>query len=1761
LNRFTRIAFKTILWIIGVIIALAILIVFLIRIPAVQNYIAGKVTQYVEGKIGTPVKIGYINIDFPKKLVLEDIYLADQSKDTLVAGKSIAVDINMLKLLKNTVEIQRLEAEGITAKIRRTLPDSSFNFDYIVKAFASQKESTATADSSSALLFNLDKVKFDKFHIVYADDVIGTSADVYLNSLNTNIKKFDLTKNMAFNLPKVKIDGLSATVKQWRPIKDGTAPSVEDFGITDKTAQTTALLPDVGIQIADLTNILVRYEDQSSLLNTKFYIKNLHADINKIDLNKELVDIQTINLDGSDNTVLFGKIQKKVNAAAKNTADTTKINWVVSAKEIQINKTSLAYRDDNQARMKGFDYFNIKIPGMKTSLNDLYYSADSISGSLKELVASDQSGFVIKQLKGDFKYTNTGAEIKNLYAETPRTLLRDYLKITYPSLDVIAKKPELIYVNATIKKSRVDMRDIYYFAPFLDTMQVMKPLMDKKFNIDGRVVGKLNDLNIPAIDFQTLSNTRVIASLHLKGLPNVDKMSMDLNLKKLTTGRSDIEKLVSKKMLPSGIELPNTIGLTGTFKGGMNAFNTNLSLVTEKGTAKFDGKVGMIGRDTTYDAFVSIRDFDIGKIMKMDSTLGILSFEGKIKGHGTDPKKLVANFDGKVNRMDAMGYRYQNINMNLTADKGDIKAAVVSPDPNIQLKLNAIANMKSKYPQVDFELMVDTINLKKLKLMDDEFKYHGKLVGNFSSADPNFLNGEAHITNSSIVYNDAYYSLDSISLIAKADTSRNLLLLKSDFLNAHLVGKYKILELQNAVQDILQVYYQPGKAVKVPKYDPQNIEFSAQLTRTKFIKDFLPELTEMSDITLDGMFNSQSKTILAKLDAPKIIYNGTEINNVTLDINTLDSTLYYSALINKIKVSNIELVNTVFSGKVIQNNLDFGLWIKDKKEKEQYHLGANMRVDNGAFVFSLLQDGLMLNYDKWTINPNNVLKFGSTGIQASDFILSNKGQELSISSQDSVLNSPLNIAFKNFRIETLSKMLESETVDLGGGINGQATISRLESSPVFVSDLVIDKFYIGKDTVGNVNIKVNNQKENTYNANISISENGNNVVLSGDFISPPQGEASLDFTLDIAPLSMQTVQAFSLGYLKDSKGNLEGQLKITGSPSKPRINGDVKFKDAQFNIAMLNALFKAKDETIHLDERGITFPKFALEDKKGNIAKVTGSIETKTYTDFDFNLNVNTDNFEVLNSTQSDNDMFYGKMYLTSNLRIRGNLDKPIVDGTIKVLDDTDFTFVMPNEDPGMADRKGVVEFVDKSDTTRANVFAKLDSMTVTRLTGIDVDLNLQTDKDAKFKILLDAGSQDALNIQGEAELNAGIDASSKITLSGTFTVDKGSYSFSFGPVKKDFTFRKGSTITWNGDPLDAQLNITAAYTTKAPTLELVATQLGSENANLYKQRIPFNVLLKITDKLFQPQLNFDIDLDENNSVVSQDVISKVNNALTTLRENPSELNKQVFSLIVLGRFMSTNPFESLSGGGGTEAIVRNSISSFLSGQLNRLASELITGVELDFNLTSEEDYATGAGQTRTDLNIGVSKMLLNDRLKITVGSNFEVEGNTRPGETANNIAGDIQLDYQLSQDGRYFARVYRKNQYQVTLQGQYVETGIGFIINMDYNRFKEIWMSSKKLKEYYDTNSKGFRKRFDVERMETDSVYRDSVRTVIRDSLMTHSPEYRKRMEEREKERRKQQLDSTKRTPKSDSPKSTIDTIRTTAIKNEDEERNYHAN
>jgi hypothetical protein len=184
------------------------------------------------------------------------------------------------------------------------------------------------------------------------------------------------------------------------------------------------------------------------------------------------------------------------------------------------------------------------------------------------------------------------------------------------------------------------------------------------------------------------------------------------------------------------------------------------------------------------------------------------------------------------------------------------------------------------------------------------------------------------------------------------------------------------------------------------------------------------------------------------------------------------------------------------------------------------------------------------------------------------------------------------------------------------------------------------------------------------------------------------------------------------------------------------------------------------------------------------------------------------------------------------------------------------------------------------------------------------------------------------------------------------------------------------------------------------------------------------------------------------------------------LRQQPDQLNKQVFALLLLNRFIGENPFASESGGTTVSSLARESASKILSQQLNNLAGDLISGVELNFDLVSSQDYTTGQLENKTDLNVGISKKLLNDRLKVTVGSSFGLEGPQQQNQEASTIAGDVIIEYQLSKDGRYKLKAYRKNKYQVALQGQVVETGVAFVITLDYNEFKELFEKAKAKKK-----------------------------------------------------------------------------------------------
>src|SRR5690606_13293088 len=224
-----------------------------------------------------------------------------------------------------------------------------------------------------------------------------------------------------------------------------------------------------------------------------------------------------------------------------------------------------------------------------------------------------------------------------------------------------------------------------------------------------------------------------------------------------------------------------------------------------------------------------------------------------------------------------------------------IEGMLNSPDPNVSLNMKFHADMREQYPKITADLVIDTLNLKNLHLIEDNFRYQGKITANLETADPNFLNGSVIISNSSIAYNNDRYTLDSISLLATADTNRNSLILESALLSAHMVGKYKLTELGTSVQDIIRMYYNPsGEPDSTLTYEAQNFEFSATLRDSRFFREFFPDLEELQDITLDGTFDSEEKSFMSKLVAPKILYDGMRFENIGVDITTADSTLYYS---------------------------------------------------------------------------------------------------------------------------------------------------------------------------------------------------------------------------------------------------------------------------------------------------------------------------------------------------------------------------------------------------------------------------------------------------------------------------------------------------------------------------------------------------------------------------------------------------------------------------------------------------------------------------------------------------------------------------------------------------------------------------------------------------------------------------------------------------------------------------------------------------
>ncbi|HEX4375347.1 MAG TPA: translocation/assembly module TamB domain-containing protein, partial [Puia sp.] len=833
------------------------------------------------------------------------------------------------------------------------------------------------------------------------------------------------------------------------------------------------------------------------------------------------------------------------------------------------------------------------------------------------------------------------------------------------------------------------------------------------------------------------------------------------------------------------------------------------------------------------------------------------------------------------------------------------------------------------------------------------------------------------------------------------------------------------------------------------------------------LRTLLPTLQRLDPIHFAANFNSD-KGWNADLVSPMIIYGDERIKNFQVHVKPQPKLLNVETDLDQFNSGkSIALYGVSFKNSIADNKINFVLNVHDKASKNKYNIaGLFQQPQKGDYMLSLKPEDLLLNYDRWQIDKNNSIHFSSGAINATSFNLKKNEEELRINSESKEKNSPLDIEFNKFLLSTLSAIAGSDSLALNGDLNGKIVVSNIQKTPTFVSQLTINDLSFNKDTLGNVSLKVNNSDQNKFTADVRITGKGNDVALTGDYFT---GKGNFDLNLKISKLQLASIVGASMGALKKASGSVNGEFALKGTMDKPDINGDLKFSNAMLTPSFLGNDFYVDNQTLEIS-RGIKFSNFSILDSAKNKLVLNGSVNTEDYKHYNYALTINAKNFRALNSAKTDNQLYYGKLYFNCNLNVKGTEIKPSVDGTIKIDAKTNITITLPQDEPGVEDRQGIVEFVNKKLPANDSLNDLAKDTTDLVLKGIDISTNIIVDSNAILNLIIDPTNGDALTVKGRATLVGGVDQSGKTTLSGTYQLSNGSYDLSFSILKKKFIIQNGSTITWTGEATKANLNINAILIANTAPIDLVDDQLAQTSAtvrNTYLQKLPFEVHLHIGGELMKPQINFDIVLPDDKAYsVSKDVISMVQGKLGMIRQDSGELNKQVFALLLLNRFVGEDPFASEQAGMNAESLARSSVSKILSQQLNQLASSLIKGVDVNFDLQSTDDYTTGQLQNRTDLNVNISKRLLNDRLTVTVGSDYELEGPQNVGANqGSDLVGNLGVDYKLSKDGRYVLRAYRKNDYDDIVEGYVVETGMGFIITLDYNKFNEILGKKNKAK------------------------------------------------------------------------------------------------
>ena len=1270
------------------------------------------------------------------------------------------------------------------------------------------------------------------------------------------------------------------------------------------------------------------------------------------------------------------------------------------------------------------------------NLQDFLIEGTNVSSKIRGLYFADIYGLEVTDLTTDFSYSNTAMHFKKTTLQTKKSTIKADIDFTYTKAD-LSNFNNKVQINARFDKSKVAVQDLKNFYSELSGTDIL--------DLKGNFAGKLNNFDFKNLKLSSKKGLKILGDLSFVNAVNRERgFIFEGNLKSLTAtyrGLKDILPNVLGTILPPELGEFGEFNLKGHIKVTPTQMEATTSVASEIGSLISDLLISNIDAIDTaeYKGEIELNDFDIGAFLN-DSLFGEISLKGDVNGSGFNLDDVNTSFIGNISELQFKGYSYHNIIANGQYQNNKFDSELAIDDEYFKMKFSGLADLSSDVYKFDFKSDISYLNLKETNLFvrDSISRLKGvvelDIEGNtFDDIVGNAVFKEVFYTNQKKEFSFKEFEIFS----SLKDGIKSINVVSEDIAKGYLKGKFTFSEVSKVAQNALGSIY--------TNYQPYNVSANQFLDfnftiYNQIINVFFPGIYIDDNTKIKGKIQSDKNQLKLTFSSPRIDAYGNEVKKILLrtdNQNPLYNTHLTASEVNTkyYNISKLNLLNRTqndtlyfkseFNGGLKNNenfNLDLFYTINQDKKSVVGFEKSTFEFKNTAW--NINHDAK--NKDKITFDlKNNEFAFSQfklvSGEQKIEFSGNLKGD-----TEKTLLANLTKVKLQSF-------LPEIDSLALKGSVSG--TLDYIQKENVYNPEavLVIKDFEVNNFKQGELAITIiGDNSFEKYKVDLSIKNEKVKSIDATGMLDFSGKRPLIDLQVFLEDYDLQAFSPLGKDVISKLRGSVFGDFNLRGFLRNPDMEGVLSLKNAGLRFPYLNVDYDFEGESIiSLNQQSFIIEDVKLVDTNYKSKGIlSGSISHQNFEQWFLDLQIVTDNLLALDTKNTEEALYYGTAFMKGTVAISGLTDQLTIDVFGKTNPRT--KFVVPLKDVETVDSYRLIHF--KSDQIKTEDRQR--ELAQEALKGLSLNIDLEVTKDAQAQVVIDEVNGSQLTGRGSGNLQIRINTRGKFNMFGDYRIDSGVYDFKYGGIiNKPFVIQKGGTVSWGGDPYEANLDVTAIYKAKANPGVL----LQNFNSNRKEE---IDLVTRITGGLFSSKQELDIQLTNVDPVIASELEFILND------NNVNEKTTQFISLLAFGTFRNPErvSFDVNNTLAGTAS---SAIAGAFSNLLNSPDSKFQLGLDYQQGESGNDiDRLNIDNQVDVSLSTQVSdRVIINGKVGVPVGS-----------ETQSSVIGEVKVEVLLNPEGNFRGVIFnRQNEIQYSQQEEGYTQGVGLSYQVNFNTFADL--------------------------------------------------------------------------------------------------------